>query len=169
MWIDDNIENISYDIERAQEMGVHVIHLTSTAIAKAWIEENHGEIIYLYQRPTMRTNTTNSGFLKANDKGSHIRIISDNVRLESMASNGPYLNPFAGQNILRFMRGRLLAAPVLIYAGLSIRSTGFVTEFTAASSTSDQRVCQQYISSLAARVDDDNGRQGFDKVHSSWS
>ncbi|PPQ92815.1 hypothetical protein CVT25_004073 [Psilocybe cyanescens] len=104
------------------------------------------------------------GFLKANDKVSNIRVITDNVRLESMAESGPYLNPFAVQNILRFMRGRLHMVPVLVYTGRSIRSMVFVSEFVAADLTSDQRVCLQYISNLVAEIKDVSGWQGFDRV-----
>ena len=43
VWIDDNpINNIS-EVAHARELGINVIQLTSTALAKAWIEEHSGQ------------------------------------------------------------------------------------------------------------------------------
>lgn len=42
VWIDDNPESVAEEITEAQKMGVNVIQLTSTALAKAWVESNSG-------------------------------------------------------------------------------------------------------------------------------
>lgn len=42
VWIDDCPENIAYEVGKAEKLGIMVIQLSSTAIAKAWVEENLG-------------------------------------------------------------------------------------------------------------------------------
>jgi single-stranded DNA-specific DHH superfamily exonuclease len=43
VWIDDNPINNIYEASYARELGINVIQLTSTALAKAWIKENSGQ------------------------------------------------------------------------------------------------------------------------------
>ena len=40
VWIDDRPDNISYEVAQAREKGIYVIEMTSTAIAKAWVDAN---------------------------------------------------------------------------------------------------------------------------------
>jgi len=42
IWVDDDPKNNAFKVDFAQRMGINVIQLTSTAIAKAWIAENAG-------------------------------------------------------------------------------------------------------------------------------
>lgn len=102
-------------------------------------------------------------FLHEHDDASRIRFISDNVRMEtfSKSDTGVHLNASAGQNFLQYLRGRLFSAPVLIYAFSSIDMTGFVTNYDSAGSTIDAIVCLDYITSLAAGMNDDSGWKGF--------
>ncbi|KAJ3505451.1 hypothetical protein NLJ89_g7408 [Agrocybe chaxingu] len=123
VWIDDNPQNNAYEVADARSKGIQVIELSSTSVAKAWVEANYA-------------------FLRDNDNPSRVRFISDNVRLEKNLNAGTYLNPSAGESFLRYLRGRFFNAPVLIYTGPSIDSTG-------------------YIASLAAKMDDDDEWRGF--------
>ncbi|TDL23034.1 hypothetical protein BD410DRAFT_186986 [Rickenella mellea] len=94
-----------------------------------------------------------------------IRFISDNVRLEEIADEGPHLNASAGQNLLRYLRGRLLSAPVLIYTGASITWTRYVMRYESAGSTTSPAICMEYIASLAAGMSDDTKWKGFKVIH----
>ncbi|KAF9551401.1 hypothetical protein CPC08DRAFT_715088 [Agrocybe pediades] len=96
IWIDDCPNNNKYEAAVATQMGVQVIQLKSTALAKAWIEDN--EV-----------------FLRENDDGSRIRFITDNARMEFTPGKGTFMNYTAGKNILQYLRGHLYKAPVLIY------------------------------------------------------
>jgi len=100
-------------------------------------------------------------FLRDNDNPSCVRFISDNVRLENYPDAGTYLNTLAGESFLRYLRGRVFNAPVLICACYSIDSTRYVDEYWAAGSTRNPSICLDYISNLAARRDDDNEYRGF--------
>jgi hypothetical protein len=42
VWIDDNPINNTSEVSYALELGINVIQVTSTALAKAWIEEHSG-------------------------------------------------------------------------------------------------------------------------------
>ncbi|KAF8234711.1 hypothetical protein L208DRAFT_1393548 [Tricholoma matsutake] len=98
-------------------------------------------------------------FLRQNDDPSLIRFISDNHRDEHGSNS--YLNYAAGENILRYLRGRHYNAPVLIFTGWSVNATQYVTDYRFAGSTTDSTVCYQYISSLAAGGTDDLGWMKF--------
>jgi hypothetical protein len=43
VWIDDNPINNTIEVSYAHKMGINVIQLLSTALAKAWIEEHSGQ------------------------------------------------------------------------------------------------------------------------------
>jgi len=47
VWIDDRPENNVYEVAQARSMGVFVIELLSTSVAKAWVEANSGEALFL--------------------------------------------------------------------------------------------------------------------------
>jgi hypothetical protein len=42
VWIDDNPINNVGEVAHAHDLGINVIQLTSTALAKSWIEEHNG-------------------------------------------------------------------------------------------------------------------------------
>ncbi|PPQ75973.1 hypothetical protein CVT26_006093 [Gymnopilus dilepis] len=147
VWIDDRPDNNSAEVNFAQTMGIQVIQLLSTAEAKLWVDEN-------------------LDFLRKYDHPSNIRFISDNVRLEAASSSSPdgerFLNASAGQNLLHFLRGRLISAPFLIYTYTTINWTRFVLDYEAAGSTIYVAICMTYISQLAARrADGDDEWRGF--------
>ena len=91
-----------------------------------------------------------------------VRFISDNVRLERTPGAGTYLNPTAGETFLRYLRGRFIASPVLIYTGQSITSTRYVQGYAAAGSTVSPRQALMYIVNLAGGKDNDAEWRGFD-------
>ncbi|RDB27651.1 hypothetical protein Hypma_003167 [Hypsizygus marmoreus] len=132
--IDDNPINIDDEVKHALTFGINVVQLTSTALAKAWIDAN-------------------KEFLKCNDDPSLIRVISDNHRTES--TTNPFLNLAAGENILRYLRGHQLKIPVLIYAASSISLTTYVEQYQGAGSTYIPRVCMEYITAFGAGRSDD--------------
>jgi hypothetical protein len=89
-----------------------------------------------------------------------IRFISDNHRDEHGSNS--YLNRAAGENILRYLRGRHFNAPMLIYTGWqSIYRTRYVRDYRLAGSTTSSTVCYRYISSLALGGTDDFGWMKF--------
>jgi len=144
IWIDDEPENIESEIEFAQKLGIQVIQLESTSEAKFWIDSN-------------------DEFLRQNDHPFRLRIISDNVRLESHRGAGEYLNPTAGESILRYVRGRQYNIPILIYTGASIDATTYVLDYDMAGSTSDPDMCLQFLTAFSQQ-DDDLSWKGFSAV-----
>ncbi|KAJ3513806.1 hypothetical protein NLJ89_g2744 [Agrocybe chaxingu] len=144
IWIDDEPENVEYEVEEARSKGIQVIELSSTAVAKAWVEAN-------------------AAFLRENDDGSGVRFISDNVRLEESSDTRSFLNPYAGESFLRYLRGRSFKAPVLIYAGMSMPSTQYVNEYEAAGSTASSSLVLSYISDLAVGGNNVDNWRGFDR------
>jgi len=106
--------------------------------------------------------------LRSNDTLSRIRFITDNARFEigSRQDEFPwrersFLDISAGENILRYLRGRRYAVPVLVYCGQSINATQYVLSYENAGSTVSQQVVHSYIQALAAGRDDDVGWKGF--------
>ena len=68
---------------------------------------------------------------------------------------GPFLNPRAGEDILRYIRGRRLTGiPVLVFCGASLRETHYVWSFGLAGSTAVGQVVRRYIKGLYLGVDD---------------
>ncbi|KAF9523944.1 hypothetical protein CPB83DRAFT_862006 [Crepidotus variabilis] len=86
VWVDDNPDNNNYEVAQAKGMGIKVIQLNSTAMAKSWIEANFV-------------------FLRDNDELSHLRFISDNARNEMNPRLGETHNAAAGESFLRFLGG----------------------------------------------------------------
>jgi len=163
VWIDDRPENNAYEVAQARETGIYVIEMTSTAMAKAWVDANLCESISSFFFPLKYSTVANrTAFLRNNDHPSRLRFISDNVRLETTPGAGTYLNPTAGECFLRYLRGRFFISPVLIYTGLSIGSTRYVESYDAAGSTTLAEVALEYIENLAAGKDDDTKWRGFD-------
>jgi len=61
----------------------------------------------------------------------------------------------AGENILRYLRGRFFTMPVLIFCGASIPITQYVLSFEMAGSTVYHHMVKKYISALADGIEDD--------------
>ncbi|KDQ56017.1 hypothetical protein JAAARDRAFT_208263 [Jaapia argillacea MUCL 33604] len=144
VWIDDRPANNEHGSRHAKELGIVTINLLSTASAKAWMEANEG-------------------LLRKADRANRLRFISDNARFE----HGPgsrerdFMNLSAGENILRYLRGRQYRAPVLIYCGTSIEQTRYVQAFENAGSTMSSGVCLSFIDALDKGVVDDIAWKGF--------
>lgn len=142
-------------VMRALELGINVIQLTSTALAKAWIEANSG----MLRAPALfNASHSHIDFLKRHNGPSWVRVISDNHRNES---TNPFLNLAAGENILRYLRGRQFNFPVLICAGYSVRFTQYVSKYEMAGSTSMVGVCLDYINDLAIGKSENIERLAF--------
>ena len=93
-----------------------------------------------------------------------IQYITDNARWEAVSngsSGGLSLNMSAGETILRYLRGRNLKAPVLVYCGGSIPLTTYVMEYSRAGSTCDMGVCRSFIVQLASLGESVDEEQGF--------
>ncbi|EMD37095.1 hypothetical protein CERSUDRAFT_114997 [Gelatoporia subvermispora B] len=97
-----------------------------------------------------------------------LRFISDNYRPEARGRLGNFLNLSAGETILRYLRGRLFAAPVLIYCGASIVTTRYVLSYERAGSTVEEDVCMTFIRALAQGQIDDNSWEDFDVKQGSY-
>ncbi|KZO92658.1 hypothetical protein CALVIDRAFT_557417 [Calocera viscosa TUFC12733] len=144
IWVDDNPSNNIEEVAFARSLGISVIELRSTALAKSWFEENED-------------------FVRANDTPSRIRVISDNARYESdtvlstrATDDGFYLNMSAGEHILRYLRGRQYRMPVLVYCGWSIRTTQYVLQYEEAGSTTSMSVVRKYCEALSEGRSIDN-------------
>lgn len=75
-------------------------------------------------------------FLTTNNSGTKVRFITDNARFETDGHGQSVLNSYAGELMLRYIRGlRLDKIPVLVFCGLSIGDTKYVEEFELAGST----------------------------------
>ncbi|KAF9456833.1 hypothetical protein BDZ94DRAFT_1314782 [Collybia nuda] len=143
VWIDDHpLANIGI-VREAQNRGINVVQLKSTAIAKDWVKSH-------------------SDFLRYNDHPSKVRFISDNHRNEH--TTRIFLNMSAGENILRYLRGRKYKFPVLIYCGRSINQTTYVQDHTLSGSTNSPHVTTQYVRSLAEGKSDDTKWMGFNTM-----
>ncbi|RDB15435.1 hypothetical protein Hypma_004178 [Hypsizygus marmoreus] len=149
VWVDDNPANNAEEVAFARNKGIQVVEFTSTALAKAWIEANED-------------------FLRKNDSPSNIRFISDTARFETDHTAGPgaslKFNITAGENILRYLRGHLYRAPVLIFCGGGIVHTEYVKSYESAGSTCHSAVVLSYIAALANRQKNDDRWQGFNVV-----
>jgi hypothetical protein len=152
IWVDDNPANNARHVAYAKAEAVPILEMSSTAEAKIWIDQNLGT----------PSGKFNADFLLANNTYKEIRFITDNVRFE-MGESGQYLNPLAGDDLLRFIRGRRLSGiSVLVYCGKSIASTRYVEDYVLAGSTTWAPVVRDYIRGLARGFDDSAEWVGFD-------
>lgn len=71
------------------------------------------------------------------------------------------LNLSAGENILRYLRGRQYYISVLIYTGRSVKQTTYVRDYHLAGSTSSFYVTMEFITALAEKRSDDSNWMGF--------
>ncbi|KAA1475246.1 hypothetical protein DENSPDRAFT_416105 [Dentipellis sp. KUC8613] len=143
VWIDDRPEGNDGFFGIAERQGIELILLTSTASAKVWAEENEAR-------------------LRQADYANRLRFISDNCRWEATDEGGGVVeNLTAGEAILRYLRGRLYHAPVLIYCGYSILQTKYVLSFSRAGSTTQARVTLEYIRALGRGESQDRAWEYF--------
>lgn len=101
-----------------------------------------------------------------------VQYITDNARWEAVrVSNGAVggklsLNMSAGETILRYLRGRNLKAPVLVYCGGSIPFTTYVKEYSLAASTCEFEICRAFMAQLVLVQEAVSEEEGF---WSSWA
>ncbi|KAK0201999.1 hypothetical protein DFS33DRAFT_1386284 [Desarmillaria ectypa] len=102
--------------------------------------------------------------LRIADKFGRLRCISDSARWEqdtststasSYPSSGISLNIYAGENILRYLRGRQYSAPVLIAAGKGIMKTSYVLDYVRAGSTCYLDVLLDFVHPLMTNDGED--------------
>ena len=97
-----------------------------------------------------------------------LRFITDNARWENQTvvgtRLGSFLNPSAGEQILRFLRGRQYRAPVLVCCCLSISLTTYILSYERSGSTTSGNICLAYISALAEEKVDDREWEVFDAM-----
>ncbi|EAU80952.1 hypothetical protein CC1G_03128 [Coprinopsis cinerea okayama7 len=157
VWIDDRMSNNQQEISYAESLGIQVITLPSSSVARFWIEQNE---------PSLRKL----------DSTNNLSFITDNARWEGpapSASHSPdhlFLNLSAGESILRFARAKRLRCPVLVYCGASIVVTDYVKLYNRAASTQSSDVCKRFIESLGlgckGRVE---GRRGDGRGELDWT
>ncbi|KAF9556479.1 hypothetical protein CPC08DRAFT_752477 [Agrocybe pediades] len=137
VWIDDEPENHEYNVAFARELGIQVVQLTSTAVAKAWIEDN-------------------AAFLQQNDDGSSVRFITDNTRMEYTSEKQAFMNYSAGRTFLQYLRGHLYKAPVLVATTpRSLKTARYVELYDSVGVTTNLDVLLHFIRGLADRRSDD--------------
>ncbi|KAF9552257.1 hypothetical protein CPC08DRAFT_728769 [Agrocybe pediades] len=123
-------------------MGIMVIQLTSTAVVKTWIEDN-----------AVLTLTPVAAFLQKHDRASRIRFITDYARYElDSTAQQKYLNRSAGHDLLRYLRGHLYKAPVLVCTNISKKGKGptkYLEGYDLAGVTSKSDVLLAYCWALA--------------------
>ncbi|EPQ52626.1 hypothetical protein GLOTRDRAFT_131861 [Gloeophyllum trabeum ATCC 11539] len=140
LWVDDKPENKIEEVMFALQHHIQVQRFTSTAVLKDWLE----------QHPEMQDL----------DRSSSLRIIIDNSKPESGGANGIFTFS-AGENIVRYMRGRQYQAPILVYCGSSIQGTGYVLSYANTGSTTEQSICRAFISGLLAPGSDERVWQAY--------
>lgn len=90
--------------------------------------------------------------MRANNSGDKIRIISDNVRFESVG-NVSLFNVRSGEDLLRYVRGRLLDHIPILIGSISCAKALYVKEFPLAGSTHDPDIAMNFIRSMVERVE----------------
>jgi len=46
VWIDEKPENIAHPVAQARKMGIYAIEMTSTAMAKAWVDAVYASSLF---------------------------------------------------------------------------------------------------------------------------
>jgi len=121
LWVDDKANN--KEIEYAKSKGVSVVVLTSTAEAKQWMKDNLSVL--------------------ENDDPSKLRIITNNVRQGA----GTALDINAGEDIVRFVRGRRCTAPILVYCG-DLKYTTYTESYDDVTAVNTLKGCHAFIDGL---------------------
>jgi hypothetical protein len=116
------------------------------------VKQSYGSIKTLVNN--RRNFTDYSDELLENNAGHKLRFISDNVRFESV-ENVTYFNSRSGEDLLRYVRGRLLdIVPVLIGCNYSINETQYVKQYPLAGSTRCGPILMNYIRSMVELVEE---------------
>jgi len=102
--------------------------------------------------------------LRLKEESRLLRFITDNARWEN--NNSPnqeqdFLNLAAGEQILRFLRGRQYRSPVLVYCCFSIESTRYVLAYEKAGSTGWMSLCSAFIEAFGRGEMGDDGWEGY--------
>ncbi|KAF5374469.1 hypothetical protein D9615_009029 [Tricholomella constricta] len=135
LWIDDHPENNKHERIYARTLGINTIQFASTTAAQSFIKRS-------------------TRLLRQASADATVRLISDNSRRNS--SVWPFPRP--GEGMLRFLRRRSLAIPVLVYTGRTVRATRYVARYERAGSSVSAAVCFEFIRALAeGRTDDLEG------------
>jgi hypothetical protein len=102
--------------------------------------------------------------LRWKEESRLLRFITDNTRWENdnpTQTDEDFLNPAAGEQILRFLRGRQYRSPVLVYCCLSIELTRYVLGYKRAGSTTCMSLCLAFIEALGRGEVDDDEWEGY--------
>ena len=102
-------------------------------------------------------------FLKANDDGTKVRVLTDQAREEPRAEGrGIWNNPHAGEDLVIYIRYTAgLRMPILVYTGeVGLPITRYVKRIQNAGSTRSRLITHNYIAGLA-HGSQDTGWMGF--------
>ncbi|KAJ7449217.1 hypothetical protein FB451DRAFT_1287843 [Mycena latifolia] len=124
IWVAGESEKYSSSIGYAESLGIKVVVLPSLAAVKFWME-------------------LNDKFVRTTANAHYLRFLSDSVH-----TDGGIANPAAGELLLRYIRGRQIHSPCLIF-GDSVATTAYVTGYARAGSTTDLQIVRGYIKALA--------------------
>jgi len=126
IWVDDNISHKVNLTDYAKGLGIDIHTFTSTVDSKAWMDQILGKL-------TLNYGLTSVDFLKANDSGDKIRVITDQARVEPRpkGEKGTWVNTHAGKELALYIRYDLgLKLPILIYTGeVGIIITRYIKNF----------------------------------------
>lgn len=123
LWVDDNPENNFTEHEHAKKRGVCVVALNSTAAAKQWII-NHPDVMDI-------------------EEEHKIHFITDNAR----EGKDTVLDINAGEDMIRFVRGRRSPAPILVYCG-DLNYTKYVSKYKGCRAVNKRVECIAFIDEL---------------------
>ncbi|KAJ6459417.1 hypothetical protein DFH09DRAFT_1231462 [Mycena vulgaris] len=129
VWIAGEPEKYKSNMEYAESLGLKVALFPSLAATKCWMQ-------------------LHDAFVRATAASHRLRFVSDDARNE-----GGIANPAAGEPLLRYLRGRQIPSPCLIFAD-SVATTAYVTGYSRAGSTTDAQIVRGYIKALADGVRD---------------
>jgi len=127
LWVDDAPENNESEILYAKDKGICVICVHGTAEAKEWLINHANELDF-------------------GEDGSKFRIITDNVRKGA----NTVLDINAGEDIIRFVRGRRYKTPILVYCG-DVRYARYTSRYANCKATTEGEACYGFIDELALR------------------
>lgn len=124
IWVDDNAVNNQEEIQYAQSRGVCVVLLGSTSEAKQWIIR-HQEIL-------------------EEEDPKKVKMITDNAREGAET----VLDINAGEDMIRFVRGRRSTIPIMVYCG-NLDYTKYTSNYKECCAANKRSVCKQFIDDLS--------------------
>jgi len=123
LWVDDYPDHNTTELAHAKDKNICTVVVNTTAEAKQWII-NHPTIMDI--------------------KEPHrVHIITDNAR----EGKGTTLDINAGEDIIRFVRGRRSTVPVLVYCG-DLDYTKYVVHYNACRAVNERQGCISFIDEL---------------------